>query len=188
MTYLDDRLSDLGYSSYEHYLRSQHWMILRKWVIGERGMCESCSSRARLGVHHRTYIRLGMEMSSDVEVLCGTCHCGRHLASLRSPPGIDLLAWNDPGTRYLILRKPIMTLLASEHPGSMTARRLAVGVSWPSTGSGASRVGTVLHDLAGVGLVSHRVTGGRGRWTITPRGLGRCYDRRHVLMYPIRTR
>lgn len=189
MSKLDDLAVAVGYESYPSYLRSQHWMIFRKRVLAAVDRCESCSARSRLEVHHRIYERLGREMVDDAVVLCGTCHVLRHPSRMTAPPpGIDVLAWNDPGTRYLVLRAPIMTLLASEHPGSMTARRLADGVSWPSSGSGASRVGIVLRDLAGVGLVSHRVAGGRGRWTITPSGLGRCYDRRHVLMYPIRTR
>ena len=37
--------------------------------------CERCKdSEANLELHHKTYERLGSELDSDVELLCGACH------------------------------------------------------------------------------------------------------------------
>lgn len=60
---------------YEHYLASPEWRERRSVAIRKAGSrCQVCNGSDRLGVHHRTYERLGAEMEDDLTVLCEDCH------------------------------------------------------------------------------------------------------------------
>jgi hypothetical protein len=83
------RLQKLGFSSYEGYLRSDHWKnfkeqffaserINRLKTIYGRLVCESCRGVGILDVHHKSYKWLGYERFEDVELLCDRCHSARH--------------------------------------------------------------------------------------------------------------
>lgn len=43
--------------------------------------CERCGSTKRIEVHHKTYVRLCNEKSTDLEVLCNLCHAKEHNAT-----------------------------------------------------------------------------------------------------------
>ena len=70
---------------YTVYLRSPLWRLRRRiWILRAGGRCQSCRSRRRLTIHHRTYRRLGHERRADVTVLCWDCHRRQHDAHPRS--------------------------------------------------------------------------------------------------------
>lgn len=74
-------LNRLGLRSYDHYLRSDWWLLTRRRLA--RGRCEVCGSPQRLVLHHMTYANLGREGDSDVCTLCRRCHRDVHRSTLR---------------------------------------------------------------------------------------------------------
>lgn len=66
--------------SYDEYLASDWWQRrarAKRYSTGYR--CEECGESDRvLHVHHLTYARLGRERDEDLEVLCESCHRGKH--------------------------------------------------------------------------------------------------------------
>jgi len=58
------------------YLGSERWAAFRQEIIDERGYeCERCGeTEPPLHLHHLTYVRMGHEAPSDVELLCPDCH------------------------------------------------------------------------------------------------------------------
>lgn len=71
-------LRRLGLRTLGGYYRTGWWVELRTRRFREQRACERCGARKSLRLHHRTYARLGMELDSDVEVLCDSCHRGEH--------------------------------------------------------------------------------------------------------------
>src|SRR5882762_10580822 len=63
---------------YKQYIKSKEWRIRRLQAI-ERDdrRCRVCNSGENLDVHHRTYKRLGDELSNDLKI-------GRHTSELQS--------------------------------------------------------------------------------------------------------
>jgi 5-methylcytosine-specific restriction endonuclease McrA len=59
---------------YEKHIHSTQWKNTRKAILKMRDRCEGCGTKHFLEVHHKTYERLGRELTSDLEVLCKTCH------------------------------------------------------------------------------------------------------------------
>jgi hypothetical protein len=63
---------------YRRYLQSQQWKEKCARKLKEaKHCCERCGipeEYARLEVHHKTYERLGNELSIDLEVVCVHCH------------------------------------------------------------------------------------------------------------------
>jgi hypothetical protein len=70
-----ERLANLGFDSYDDYLRSDHWQEFRK-RYRESHLPQSCLGcrSARYELHHHTYERLGKEILMDVMPLCRDCH------------------------------------------------------------------------------------------------------------------
>lgn len=64
---------------YAEYLKSDHWQATRKRML-EQALykCDACEDGKRLGVHHKTYERLGHEEDADLVVLCEMCHKVTH--------------------------------------------------------------------------------------------------------------
>ena len=62
-------------AEYEAYLRSTAWRERRKAVLARASdHCELCQKADATQVHHRTYIRLGNELLTDLLAVCETCH------------------------------------------------------------------------------------------------------------------
>lgn len=64
---------------YNEYLNSYEWEKRRQQTLklwGDR--CTLCYGSENLQVHHRTYIRLGDELQTDLIVLCDDCHKRHH--------------------------------------------------------------------------------------------------------------
>lgn len=60
---------------YEKHLRSARWKNMRNDFFRLRGRrCEHCGSTCNLELHHKTYDRLGCELTTDLEILCLDCH------------------------------------------------------------------------------------------------------------------
>jgi 5-methylcytosine-specific restriction endonuclease McrA len=60
---------------YQEYIRSDRWKETRQWIlIFWNYRCALCNSRERVEVHHRTYERLGQELTTDCIALCNRCH------------------------------------------------------------------------------------------------------------------
>lgn len=71
-------LNEIGFMSYDDYLRSELWSQIRSRVLSLNPHCACCSKAAEL-VHHDAYYRkllLGDEKSveRDLYPLCHACH------------------------------------------------------------------------------------------------------------------
>lgn len=69
-------------AEYEAYLRSAAWGERRKAVLARASFrCELCQKADATQVHHRTYIRLGSELLTDLLAVCENCHEVLHAPS-----------------------------------------------------------------------------------------------------------
>lgn len=69
--------------SYPEYIVSAEWYNRCRRFFGDAPQCSvrACRKRFREGrvqIHHRTYARLGRELSTDVLPLCDKCHAEAH--------------------------------------------------------------------------------------------------------------
>jgi 5-methylcytosine-specific restriction endonuclease McrA len=64
--------------SYDEYLKSLHWKILRQKYIETYGdKCEICDNKGEQ-LHHLNYDNLGNEEFDDLMLLCSSCHYANH--------------------------------------------------------------------------------------------------------------
>jgi hypothetical protein len=64
---------------YADYLDSKEWADKRAYMLRTAEYrCQTCNSKGRLEVHHRTYKRIGREVPQDLTVLCRSCHEAVH--------------------------------------------------------------------------------------------------------------
>ena len=67
-------------ADYLAFLESPEWWATRKLALQRANYeCQRCGARGPLEVHHQTYLRLGDELVSDLEVLCSPCHRAERL-------------------------------------------------------------------------------------------------------------
>ena len=60
---------------YREYLKSDRWKYIRDWILTFWDhRCAICNSSKSVQVHHRTYERLGHELTTDLIPLCDRCH------------------------------------------------------------------------------------------------------------------
>lgn len=66
--------------SYEEYLQTKHWLLLREAIYVKRNkQCEICHKELKTyHVHHKYYTRIGFERESDLMLLCPKCHENIH--------------------------------------------------------------------------------------------------------------
>lgn len=87
-----ERLEMLGVNSYSDYLKSEHWIELRKRFYRSnrieklkkkygRLVCEFCKKDGKFNLHHKTYKNLGHESKNDIFLICETCHSKIHSMS-----------------------------------------------------------------------------------------------------------
>ena len=78
-----ERLAALGFTmaQYADYLETPHWKQFRSAAFRDQrkrlghNRCELCGDQGvTLIAHHLTYERLGAELSSDVRIICRSCH------------------------------------------------------------------------------------------------------------------
>ena len=67
-------VSELKALPYSEYLRSPHWLAVRRMMLGMYPHCALCHSNNRLNVHHNNYKNRGAETHLDLIVLCYSCH------------------------------------------------------------------------------------------------------------------
>lgn len=67
-------------ADYAEYLQSPEWRAKRALIVQRaNGQCERCQKPTRrFQVHHKTYVRQGEELLSDLEALCAQCHMKHH--------------------------------------------------------------------------------------------------------------
>ncbi len=77
-----ERLAELQTMPYWQYLRTPEWRRTRAAVLLRSGnACSLDTTHTKnLDVHHRTYERLGAELTTDIVVLCHACHQLHHKA------------------------------------------------------------------------------------------------------------
>lgn len=62
-------------ATYLLYLTSDHWKQFRQQMIFTSGkVCQVCSQRRHIEIHHLNYYCLGKETPQDVIILCRQCH------------------------------------------------------------------------------------------------------------------
>lgn len=75
--WVENRIACEG--TYDEYLHSDAWAARRDDALRRADhRCQICNSDAEVHVHHRTYERIGAELSSDLTVLCAACHERHH--------------------------------------------------------------------------------------------------------------
>ena len=90
---------------------------MKKDMLRLRGArCERCGHPHSLELHHKTYERLGRELTSDLEVLCRRCHESadkeralegqRRSATARYNAGLDTYASKKYGDDWDYQRDP----------------------------------------------------------------------------------
>lgn len=84
-------LLELGYDSYDSYLKSSHWRrvkanyrLRREWVC-------ICGTTLGLQLHHKTYERIGNEHFNDLVPLCQECHTAIHQGGDLDPYSLERL-------------------------------------------------------------------------------------------------
>lgn len=85
------RLRQLGYRSYGHYLQSSHWRATKARYRAAEHLPQACMCEAvdNLQLHHMTYERLGEELLTDLVPLCVTCHNMVHELERRGDITLD---------------------------------------------------------------------------------------------------
>jgi 5-methylcytosine-specific restriction endonuclease McrA len=66
------------YSNY--YLKTEHWVELRKEKLKHNSKCENCGITKTLDVHHINYKNLYDVELADLKTLCRKCHVKEHAA------------------------------------------------------------------------------------------------------------
>ena|SRR5690606_32584214 len=80
---MDEMAQSLKGKSYQDFLESEYWGIVRSMVMKRDGYkCIICKSTKRLQVHHDTYRNHFKEHRNlkDLMVLCRDCHYEHHCA------------------------------------------------------------------------------------------------------------
>jgi hypothetical protein len=74
------RLRELGFESYEAYLRSAHWASVKKQFreSNRSQNCCVCGSGTKIHIHHRTYHALGAEELDHLIAICEEHHNELH--------------------------------------------------------------------------------------------------------------
>ena len=70
--------SELLALPYSQYLKTPHWLALRRMMLGVYPHCALCRSTKNLNVHHNSYKNRGKETHVDLVVLCQPCHAKFH--------------------------------------------------------------------------------------------------------------
>lgn len=73
-----NKITELGFGSYDEYLQSEHWQRFRKKFFKAKKIKKTCylcrKSNWDVELHHRTYERLGKERLNDVIPVCRRHH------------------------------------------------------------------------------------------------------------------
>lgn len=88
----NERLRELGYRDYAHYLSAPHWRDTReRYRASDRPQaCYCCEEAEDVQLHHLTYERIGAELLEDLVALCRACHAAVHALERRGDLALDL--------------------------------------------------------------------------------------------------
>lgn len=88
------RVHELQTMPYREYLQTPEWAQVRQLKLSDaRYRCQLNANHWRnLEVHHRTYVRRGVELLCDLIVLCADCHGHVHKFIMGEPPGAPMAA------------------------------------------------------------------------------------------------
>jgi hypothetical protein len=76
--YISLRLAILGLPNLQAYYVTQLWKNRKDAYYRKHSYECPCGARRNLQLHHRTYVRLGAELDSDLEYKCEPCHRRTH--------------------------------------------------------------------------------------------------------------
>ncbi len=73
-------LQAIGFASYDDYLRSEMWRLIRDRVFATKGRECRCCGKTATQIHHRSYARTVLEGISinPLEPICAACHDHLH--------------------------------------------------------------------------------------------------------------
>jgi hypothetical protein len=78
--------------AYKDYLRCEWWKWRRLQALKKaKHRCQRCNDKAKLQVHHKTYVRLGRERDEDLEVVCRSCHEQEHECWIAANAHLDAI-------------------------------------------------------------------------------------------------
>lgn len=149
------------FESYSDYLKSEHWVSLRREVQKHwGGRCAMCYKKGFLHVHHRTYERAGHEHPTDLVGLCSTCHSLFHTKtptfSSSSRKRIDL---STKSSRHTLVkqeeRERLLEFLETGRSSEEVKDFLGIHLS-----AGMGRVIQLLNELRKEGKIQCR----RNKW------------------------
>lgn len=130
------RLRELGYDSYDSYLKSGHWHDLKR-LYRESDRPQICQcGETDVELHHLTYERVGAEELTDLIALCRRCHEDIHVLERRGDIGLDMSGLESPdrAAEYAAALKPLRDKALRENtapvelPAGWTASRRAFEV------------------------------------------------------------
>lgn len=87
---------------YKEYLKSEHWINLKKETLTRRGWCQNCGTNKKLLLHHKNYKCLFNEKAEDIIILCIKCHHIKHKKKKFKIRGVNL-----DFTRVKNIEKPL---------------------------------------------------------------------------------
>lgn len=104
--------------TYQEYLKSEHWKLLRGAKLQTSPRCERCAAKTELEVHHRIYRQSWFDARvQDLQTLCHHCHTTHHatggdhgkmeqLRRLEAAAKPNLLSGRAQPTRPVVIRAP----------------------------------------------------------------------------------
>ena len=107
------KIKELGYSSYNEYLCSEHWKQLRRRRLAcSEKVCNRCGrskdelylyekEKGSFHVHHIDYENLGREKLEELLLLCSTCHAYEHKRRQVGRRNYDAYTQNLPMPNFL---------------------------------------------------------------------------------------
>ena len=110
--------------SYKKYIESPVWQATRKRFHQSfycKRKCYICGAgECPLDLHHKTYLRLGQELLSDLIELCPVCHSYLHRA-LRESTIPEITLWNAADKIKLLI--PILVLKKGQKAVKLNKKR-----------------------------------------------------------------
>lgn len=96
--------------AYQWYLRSAAWRNRRTAAFRRAGgRCQRCGKPAE-HVHHKNYLRLFAEDSTDLEALCAECHAQEHHLHPANDSQLRF-RFEDDRVRHTPHQKPFLSLV-----------------------------------------------------------------------------
>lgn len=81
-----------GQKKHRTYIASAAWKDRkREYFSSHPKVCVACGSGRNVHLHHKTYVRLGRELDSDLVPLCAGCHSKVHALHQASQDPLELV-------------------------------------------------------------------------------------------------